>query len=85
MTRKDYILIAEALRYDYETVAQGFEVAKGAQRTYLQGRKEGIESVTSKMADCLETGNPRFDREHFLAVVRGEKELNSKPERKVGA
>ena len=29
--------------------------------------------------------NPRFDREHFLAVVRGERDLNSRPARKQAA
>ena len=34
------------------------------------------------IADELAADNPRFDREHFLAVVRGERDLNSRPGRK---
>lgn len=40
-----------------------------------------IQGVARIIADALYKQNPRFDREHFLAVVRGEKELNSRPTR----
>lgn len=35
--------------------------------------------VSERFAARLTASDPRFSREHFLAVVRGEKELNSKP------
>jgi hypothetical protein len=37
--------------------------------------------ATLHVADNLEQDNPAFNREHFLAVVRGEREINSKPPR----
>jgi len=60
MTRKDYILLAEALRLS----------------------RENGESPESEIAAMLKRDNSRFDREHFLAVVRGERELQSRPPRK---
>ena len=69
MTRKDYILIAEVLRIEFLNAGyQEFE--------------ECIMNVSREMADMLHRDNPRFDREHFLAVVRGERELQSRPPRK---
>ena len=77
MTRKDYILLAEALRdtmlIDCPTV------------DYLAGAKAAFNSASERIADALAGDNPRFVREHFLAVVRGEKPLDSRPRRKVGA
>ena len=58
MTRKDYILIAEALRKEY-TASAGKQDTRAA----------------LLVSDVLEKDNPRFDCEHFLAVVRGEREL----------
>ena len=71
MTRKDYILIAEALREHRPIMHDGTDWYRGYWKT--------CEAV----ADTLASDNPRFSREHFLAVVRGEKELNSRPARKV--
>ncbi len=69
MTRKDYILIAEALRnYSLETNA-GYN------------SDSAVLEVSSRIADALEQDNPKFNREHFLAVVRNEKSLNSRPSR----
>lgn len=67
MTRKDYILIADGLRHAYAT-APGLEIPV-------------VSNVAYQVAIKLETDNPRFNREHFLAVVRGEKDLNSRPGR----
>jgi len=70
MTRKDYILIAAALRIPYNSFSKNL----------LYGRElNGVGSAAIALADALEQNNPRFDREHFLAVVRGEKDLNSRP------
>ena len=68
MTRKDYILIAEALRNVYNAYPASTE--RGA-----------IDSAASEIAYSLEQDNSRFNREHFLAVVRGEKDLHSRPSR----
>jgi len=76
MTQKDYIRIARALlkgRHD----ALGEEPELDSQAVEFT-----IDTVAFFLADELQNDNPRFDREHFLAVVRGEKALNSKPARK---
>ena len=74
MTRKDYILLAEALR---DTMLIDCPTAE-----YVAGAKAAFNSASTRIADALAGDNPRFDREHFLAVVRGEKDLNSRPSRK---
>lgn len=68
MTRKDYILLAEALRS-----------ARGAAE-YLAERK-AVDFTASRVAQALQGDNPRFDMTHFMAVVRGERELQSRPAR----
>jgi len=70
MTSKDYILIAEVLRIEYLNCDEGYRA------------EEAIHRVAMEMVDMLKRDNPRFDREHFLAVVRGERELQSRPPRK---
>jgi hypothetical protein len=72
MTRKDYILIANALR---EALTDGVGGAN-------ENEKEGIHIAASHLANALPYDNPRFNSEHFLSVVRGEKDLNSKPARR---
>lgn len=74
MTRKDYILIAEALRKSLvrEVELHGPDSDSAAI----------VRLVASQIAYALSTDNPRFDFEHFLAVVRGEKSLTSRPGRK---
>lgn len=69
MTRKDYIVIAGALRQAL---------------TYHAGNEEaqiGVISASHSLAEALRDNNPRFDKAHFFAVVRGEKELLSRPSR----
>lgn len=53
MTRKDYILIAEALK---EAHAYAIDAA----------RRLGVASAAYHVADALAYDNPRFDRELFL-------------------
>lgn len=69
MTRKDYILIADVLRKRNVICS-----LVGPERTVVL-------STANMIADALATDNSRFNREHFLAVVRGEKDLNSRPAR----
>ena len=75
MTRKDYILIAGALR---KTLAD-------AKSWYDNGRRpDGCETVkwaAHEIAHQLGRDNPRFNASHFIAVVRGERELTSRPPR----
>jgi len=75
MSRKDYILIAEVFRIEYQNT--GLFANKRAQ--------SAIASLASELCDALHADNPRFNREHFLAVVRGERALTSRPARNGGA
>ena len=80
MTRKDYIVIASALRdaYQKEEMSNKY-LPKGESRcTNL----DGLETAACCIAAALQVDNERFDRDHFLAVVRGEKGLNSRPSRR---
>jgi hypothetical protein len=72
MTRKDYIILAEALK-------KAGDIHTGD--AYQNGKKVGVLVATEFIADALGNNNSRFNREHFLAVVRGEKELTSRPSR----
>lgn len=72
MTRKDYILLADAF----------IRARCAIENRYPMRRTEPmdgwIKSVTA-VCDALGRQNPRFARDHFLAVVRGDKGLNSRP------
>lgn len=74
MTRKDYILIATALRQALKT-----EIEVHGESGETAG---GVRLAASTVASYLGSENARFNREHFLAVVRGEKDLNSRPARR---
>jgi hypothetical protein len=79
VSRQDYIRLAEALGYGLGSLqADGFTRAEAAK---AQGH------FAAHIAEALASENPRFNREHFLAVVRGERDLNSHPSRngKAGA
>ena len=75
MTRKDYILIARELRRTLSDAESWYENGK---------RPNGCETIkwaAEGIANGLADDNPRFNRDHFLAVVRGEKALKSRPPR----
>ena len=74
--------IAEAFRIQYLAHKRAHESAglESAQM-HLVCEMCGIMNVASELADSLARDNSRFDKDHFLAVVRGEKELNSRPGR----
>jgi len=80
MTRKDYIVIASALRNAYQKEEMDSKYARKGEtpRTNMQG----LETAACSLAAALQVDNDRFDRDHFLAVVRGEKGLNSRPSRR---
>jgi hypothetical protein len=78
MSRKDYILIARALRYAYKDDAP-VSSPFGAN---IREHQRTVIMAASRIAIELEGNNPHFNREHFLAVVRGEKDLNSRPARR---
>lgn len=56
MTRKDFELIASAVKKAYE----------GNQERGRQGEAEGAFDAAVSLADALATSNPLFDRERFL-------------------
>jgi hypothetical protein len=73
MTRKDYIILAEALRKQY----QQLDHAAGP----LSHENDGVWCAAIEIAKALQRDNSRFNRDHFLAVVRGDKDLHSRPAR----
>lgn len=85
MTRKDYILIAEALRVVHNNAVINSKIDRASKPGYLEGSKDGqvigIHDAVREVADAFARDNARFNREHFMAAVRGEKDLNSRPAR----
>lgn len=77
MTRKDYIILAEALRVQ-------FHRSKASETRFSSNEDDGVYIAACEIADALQRDNGRFNREHFLAVVRGEKDLHSRPARNGG-
>lgn len=73
MSRRDYIILAEALRKQYQELNR----PSGP----LSHENDGVLCAAIEIADALQRDNARFNREHFLAVVRGQKDLHSRPER----
>lgn len=65
MTRKDYILIAGALRK-----AGDIHVYQGDE--YQKGKRIGVEVASEYIADALQVDNPEFDRRKFIKYVKGE-------------
>lgn len=57
MTRKDYVLIAEALR-----------ITNGSIKVAPYDAETALGLVAEVIADRLENENPRFDRERFLTA-----------------
>jgi len=89
MTRKDYIRLAEALRTAHKDACERKPKDPNNPNSYLNGHRDGaivgISDAVREIADALQRDNSRFNREHFLAVVRGEKDLRSRPARNGGA
>jgi hypothetical protein len=84
MTRKDYILLAEVLRVQYRRALNTIAACAEDKTLCLftaEKNAQVILELAEEMADSLHHDNARFRKDHFLAVVRGQKELNSKPSR----
>ena len=81
MTRKDYIVIAEALRITVKRTRID-EKAEGG--TYPHATS-GVMAASEEIADALARDNHRFNKQHFLAVVSGERDLHSRPSRRSDA
>lgn len=74
MTRKDYQRIARALLLVRNKVDKSETAISTAWRLAIQ-------QAAFEIARELQYDNPQFNRTHFVAVVRGEKELDSRPPR----
>jgi hypothetical protein len=73
MTRKDYIRIADAL---ITAIDLSPEHCVESER---EAHKCGVMFAAECIAEELERDNSRFNKEHFFAVVRGEKPLQARP------
>ena len=60
MTRKDYVLLANA-------IAKGIDDANGANGLTAY-------AIIERIADALASDNPRFDRERFIVATRSTRE-----------
>lgn len=67
MTRRDYIHIARALMQTVERYEMGDD------------KRQAVLLAARAIANECQQDNPRFNAEHFLAVVRGERDLYSHP------
>jgi len=62
MTRKDYVLIADAIRQ----LLADIDREPAGMREVLTGERIGVRSVALRLADQLRQDNPRFDRTRFI-------------------
>lgn len=68
MTRKDYILIADAIREllaDIERESAPMAVCDRT-RALMAGEHLGVRHVAMRLGDQLRQDNPRFDRARFI-------------------
>lgn len=72
MTRKDYIRIARALNSTYTSACETKQCGES-----LEAILRASYSVASELAD----DNARFNAQHFMGVVRGDKAPTSRPAR----
>jgi hypothetical protein len=66
MTRKDYILIAEALT---RALVRARAIAHDEPETAPQHRAVGVFYAAEWLSEMLARDNPRFDRERFLKAA----------------
>jgi ribosomal protein S27E len=69
-SRQHYIAVADALRKAHDDTPADVK-ADSCPVCY----------AANYITDAFAQDNPRFNREHFLAVVKGERELTSRPPR----
>ena len=73
MTRKDILLLAtalhEALKTEIELFGENYPTSGG------------IRVAARRIADSIKVVNPAFNTNHFMLMVRGERELGSVPDR----
>jgi len=68
-SKKHYVVLADVLQTEYRNAENPSKELAGIYR------------VAYNLADRLAADNPRFNAGHFLAVVRGERDVNSRPVR----
>lgn len=75
MTRKDYVKLAEALREALAVINDETDggrlletIEDGKRTSYFA--EYGWRVAVGRVADALQSDNPRFDRERFLAAVQ---------------
>lgn len=61
MTRKDYIVIAAALK--------SARLDSAGNPVYCRGYTDGLDTVAQLIADVLAKDNPRFDLERFYEAA----------------
>lgn len=80
MTRKDYVGLERAIRTGLDCLD-----SMRLDGTPLEVAERAVYWTAEEIAWRLHIDNPRFDGKHFLAVVRGEKPLESRPRRSIEA
>lgn len=81
MTRKDYIVIAEALRVQMVRANNAFSSEDVNEARSAGAFANGVMQAANEIADSLKRDNVRFSKPHFMAVVNGERALLSRPKR----
>jgi hypothetical protein len=72
MTRKDHTRIAEALREAKEANWSTTPDDEELRCEQADGHRLGVKDALLYIVLTLDRDNPRFDLQHFLAVVNGE-------------
>ena len=75
-TQKHFRDVAEILRVHFNRAGLEPRIRD------LDAKVSAIESITLEFADLFARVNPKFDRDLFLAVVRGDKPVNARPSKK---
>ena len=70
MTRKDYVLLARALRETRQYMAA--KLAANGGEPYDYGVEAGIAEAQERICNALAADNPAFDRARFIAACRTE-------------
>lgn len=83
-SKQHYIAIAEVLRNRYATSRERLDAAvKNGEDVVTYANAESwhgqVIETTEDLLEMFERDNPRFSRQHFIAVVEGRKALNSRP------
>lgn len=70
MTRKDYVLIAEAIKSVLDVVRTESDNPNLSDRgrAVLAGERIGIQGAALRLADTLRQDNPRFEWKRFMVA-----------------